>query len=716
MTFYHTIRHSQLQGSESSATRTLASTLLLLVLAQTGLGQPPNQTQSPQDRSRTANENGEVWVGWLETKAQNLRLILRISSSAVASPSGSISSPDQTPDALPITQASIQNGKLEFEVNPPGIGTAAYAFQGEFVQGSLQGELEQAGTKLPISFTKATQPLVEGNERLGADSAWVGSLDVGTRKVPLRFRVYISPPYATPDSPRILFDSLLEKANGFPVNVTATNEGKFEFQIPAIPGKAKYIANLSADRSTLSGKFQQGFLPLQLDMTRIAELAEKQGSDKQGSQDALVQVLNRIAKLESDSKAEVPKQDLVAIADTPKQADSVKMPSASTKQTPEEKDSVARTPPPPTPGLPDGLTEQSFVVERLDTGKPRLNALGKKADNRFELSGTITYPQGFNKDSNSPAVILISGSGPQDRDQTIGRHKPFLEIAHYLASKGMVVLRYDDRGIGQSTGDFLNATTNDLAEDAVAVWQFAREISGVDRARVGALGHSEGGIIGPLVAAWQREVAFLILLAPPGLSGGEVLSSQIDRMAQIQGVGEEQRAVALSLQLELQRIALKYSSNDEAALSEVRKAVVERWDGLNRFSSTSGRSIDDIAMKKQVIDQVSEQFKGLQSPWMRHFLAYDPSSNWVLFDAPVLALWGEKDTQVLPEMNREKLEEIAIHNTSMQADFAILPGLNHLFQACRTGLPDEYDSIAEAINPNTLEIIGNWLMEREILP
>ncbi len=710
MTFDHTITNLQRFRINTSVLRGLTTILLHLIIVHANLwaicsGQDPVRSSISKDKT------DEVWVGWLETKAQNLRLILRLSSSKESNPTGSIASPDQTPDALPITQASLQTGKLEFAVNPQGIGSAAYSFQGEFEGTTLNGDLEQGGTKLPVTFTLASEPLDDGSERLGSNSAWVGSLDVGTRKVPLRFRVYNAPPYATPDSPRILFDSLLEKANGFPVNITAKDDGKFEFQIPAIPGKAKYIASLSDDKTTLTGKFQQGFLPLQLDMTRVGELAQQQAMD-----DALVQVLNRIANLETNPKSIEPTQDLNSLADTSKATDLAKETNKPSNKMPEENSSTASTPAPPTPGLPFGLKEQPFVVERVDSGKPRLNSLGKKADNRFELSGTITYPQGFNNETSTPAVILITGSGPQDRDETIGRHKPFLEIARYLASKGMVVLRYDDRGVGQSTGDFVNATTNDFAEDAVAVWQFAREIPGVDRNRVGVLGHSEGGIIGPMVAAWQREVAFLILLAPPGLSGGDVLSSQIDRIAQIQGVGEEQRAVALSLQLELQRIALKYAANDETALSDVRKAIVERWNGLNRFSSNSTSGIDDIAMKKQVIDQVSEQFKGLQSPWMRHFLAYDPSANWVLFDAPVLALWGEKDTQVLAEINREKLEEIAVHNTSMKADFATLPGLNHLLQACKTGLPDEYDSIAEAINPSALETIGNWLIAREILP
>jgi pimeloyl-ACP methyl ester carboxylesterase len=280
----------------------------------------------------------------------------------------------------------------------------------------------------------------------------------------------------------------------------------------------------------------------------------------------------------------------------------------------------------------------------------------------------------------------------------------------------MVVLRYDDRGVGQSTGDFLSATSKDFADDALAVWQFTREIEGIDRSRVGILGHSEGGIIGPMVAAWQREVAFMILIAPPVLPGAEILSSQIDRIAELEGVSAEDRAVANSLQKELQEIALRYPADDEDALSDVRKAIVQRWETLSRLSQTNIGGDDQAKRKQQLIDAISAQFRGLQSPWMRHFLAYDPSSNWVLFDCPVLAVWAEKDTQVLYEANRKKLQEIVSHNMNLKADLVVLPGLNHLLQRAQTGLPDEYDRIEQAIDPLALEFFGNWLRQVEILP
>ena len=655
-------------------------------LAQSGLDSALQTTAS------------ERWVGWLETKSQNLRLILSLSSSATGAPTGSVTSPDQSETSVPISNASIDNQrKLSFQVAPEGIGSAAYAFEGSFQGDGLLGILEQSGSKLPIQFVKASSLQAEDSQRLGADSVWAGSLEAGSRKVPLRFRFYDSAPFASQDKPRLLFDSLLEKANGFPMSVSINEKGLYEFSIPAIPGNAKYIAELSDDGKMLTGKFQQGFLPIQLVMQPIGDVpASEQAIQKVPSQDHLTTFL---LALENNNLRETPESkpslDETEIAKAP--------------LTMEKKPLAQRT------ASPEGLQEEPFVVERFDSRKPLLNELGKRADNRFELAGTITFPKGFDPNAQYPAVVLITGSGQQDRDETIGRHKPFKEIANHLASEGMVVLRYDDRGAAESTGDFTQATSLDFAEDALAVWQFARKVQGVDRTRVGLLGHSEGGIIGPTIAAWQREVAFLILIAPPILPGSEILSSQIDRIAELQGVGPEDRAAANSLQRDLQRIALKYQANDEAALSDVRKAIVERWESLGQLSQAVSGT-DETTRKKQLIEAISTQFKGLQSPWMRHFLAYDPAANWVLFDCPVLAIWGEKDTQVLFEANRTKLQDIITHNLNLQADLVVLPGLNHLLQKADTGLPEEYDRIDQAIEPLALELFSNWLKLSKILP
>jgi pimeloyl-ACP methyl ester carboxylesterase len=649
----------------------------------------------------------ERWVGWLETKSQNLRLIVSLSSSAMGSPTGSVTSPDQSETSVPISNASIDDQRqLSFQVAPEGIGSAAYAFEGSFQGDKLSGILEQSGSKLPIQFVKASSLQAEDSQRLGADSVWSGSLEAGSRKVPLRFRFYDSAPFASRDKPRLLFDSLLEKANGFPMSVSINEKGLYEFSIPAIPGNAKYIAELSDDGNVLTGKFQQGFLPIQLDMKRI----DLQPIDSIGDVPTSQQAIQKVPSQDHLSTFLLTLADNNNLLETPEAKTSLDEKEIAKAPLPMDKEPLAQR----TPSA-EGLLEEPFVVERFDSRKPLLNELGKRADNKFELAGTITFPKGFDPNAQYPAVVLITGSGQQDRDETIGRHKPFKEIANHLASQGMVVLRYDDRGAAESTGDFAQATSLDFAEDALAVWHFARKIEGVDRTRVGLLGHSEGGIIGPTIAAWQREVGFLILIAPPILPGSEILSSQIDRIAELQGVGPEDRAAANSLQRELQQIALKYPANDEAALSDVRKAIVERWESLGQLSQAVAGT-GETTRKKQLIEAISTQFKGLQSPWMRHFLAYDPAANWVLFDCPVLAIWGEKDTQVLFEANRTKLQDIITHNLNLQADLVVLPGLNHLLQKADTGLPDEYDRIDQAIEPLALELFSNWLKLSKILP
>jgi pimeloyl-ACP methyl ester carboxylesterase len=639
-----------------------------------------------------------IWVGWLETPKQHLRLLVRIdsvSSEKVNGNSilqGSITSPDQSSDILPLRDAMLSDaGVISFSVAPPSNPNAGYSFVGKQVGDAVEGELKQGDVTLLLRLNKAASIPEEGKERLAANSAWVGNLDLGGRKLPLRFRVYSKPPYGSEERPRVVFDSLTEKANGFEVTMSAGKDSTVEFSIPAIPGKAKYIAKLDEGKTGLIGKFQQGFLPLPLEMHRVEEL-ETEPIDS----DALVQLVEKTP------------HGAPPVVEVPWENDNDSEAGSDTQK--ESQQQIVQ--------LPDGLREESFVIDRVDLRKPKYD--GKKlVDRDYQLSGTITWPAGATAESKLPAVVMITGSGPQDRDETIGPHKPFRDIAHFLARNGMTVLRYDDRGVGQSTGDFVRSTTADFADDAVSVWQHARTIEGIDKSRVGLLGHSEGGIIAPMVAAWQREVAFLVLLAPPSLPGSEILKSQIDRISEIEGVDAESRAGARLLQADLQRIAMAFAPDDERALGEVRKAISQRWDSLKNLSAgTAGSATgpEAEAIKKRVIEQVTLQFEQLRSPWMRYFLAYDPSSNWVLHNSPTLAIWGELDTQVLPGPNMERLESIIERNVNLNAELAILPHLNHLLQTAKTGLPSEYEGIRESISTTALDCILKWLNSAEILP
>jgi pimeloyl-ACP methyl ester carboxylesterase len=686
-----------------------AMAVIVLILSMTVAGLAPAVQGSFQDDATPASTSPSfrpaidgTWLGWLETPVQNLRVILQLKQDGEGSTEsplkimGTIASPDQMPDSLPLVDAkSGTDGSFSFRVK---LGDPSkpnqYGFVGSFLSpDTIKGEVEQNGAKLPLTIRKVESLPDEGKERLGADSAWIGSLDIGGRKLPLRLRIYRTPPYATPEVPRVLMDSILEKANGFPVGVSLKDNAQIEFSIPALPGKAMYLAKWTEDGFGLTGRFQQGFLPLQLDMERVAEL-EKEPID----QDALVLLLKRL------------KDDAPPSVNSPFAEDTGAMEGPSSdKASDEDKPSV------PIAQLPGGIREEPFVVEVLDYDKPKVKKNGRRVPASHSLAGTITWPKGATASSNHPAVVMVTGSGPQDRDETNGPHQLFREIAHFLAQQGVVSLRYDDRGVAESTGDYIQCTTKDFADDAVAVWQRAVKTPGIDSTHVGILGHSEGGIIGPLIASWQRDVAFLILLAPPGLPGGDILKSQIDRMSELQGVDPSSRGAAMQLQSALQALALEFEPNDDSANREVRMLISNQWETLKALSSAEVSANDELTIKQRVIDNVVRQFQQLRTPWMRFFIAYDPAPNWMLINCPTLAIWGENDVQVLPVANIKRLNEAIERNGTLDAQLVVLPKLNHLFQTAETGLPDEYNNIEETIAPSALETIRQWLRKQDFI-
>ncbi len=647
----------------------------------------PTRGLASEERDSDPSSLEGAWVGWLETPAQHLRLLIRIqkvaNSSADASKAeieGTITSLDQVPTSVPFSECSIaDDGSFQFKVTPEGNSNLSYSFGGKRNGEQIVGMFQNANAKLPLRFCKADLLPEEGTQRLGADSAWTGELNLAVQKISVRFRIYDQPPYATSDSPRILFDSLTEKAYGFPVKWGPREANQATMSIPSLPGNAKFIVSVKQPMERIRGRFLQSLLPLPLELTRVDELRERPIAT-----DAMILALQRQVVSDDGEKSSQP-------------------------------------PPPPRPNpslqtsLATDLREESFVIERVDYRKPRVKQDGRWLQPKFRISGTITRPGNVPVDSKLPAVVMVSGSGPQDRDETIGAHKPFRVLAHWLAERGIASLRYDDRGVGESTGDFLNSTTSDFADDASAVWEYARSLEGIDRLRVGILGHSEGAMIGPQVAANQSEVAFLILLAPPGLAGSEILASQIDRMAELQGVDPKARQATSGLQRRLQRLALEREPNDDGTIVEIRQAVLEQWEALRTLSS-DGSDEPEPVRRQRVIDQIATQFKGLQTPWMRNFLASDPSAAWLVMRSPTLALWGDKDVQVLAEPNRQRLADVAARNPRLQCDLVVLPEINHLMQRAKTGLPDEYDKIQETIDPSVLEVIKDWMRKRNLIP
>ncbi len=302
------------------------------------------------------------------------------------------------------------------------------------------------------------------------------------------------------------------------------------------------------------------------------------------------------------------------------------------------------------------------------------------------LAGTLTIPQGKGP---FPVVLLITGSGPQDRDESLLGHKPFLVLSDYLTRHGIAVLRADDRGIGKSTGVFANATTADFATDVEAGVAFLKTRPEVNPQKIGLVGHSEGGVIAPMVAARNKDVAFIVMMAGTGVPGDQVLPAQSEAIEVASGKDPSEAAKSAAKEKEM--LALVETEKDPAILE---KELQEK-------------------MKGEVPDaQIGMQIKQITSPWFRYFLTYDPATALRKVRCPVLAINGALDKQVLPSQNlpaiRKALEEGG--NKHFEADE--LPGLNHLFQTAKTGAPAEYSQIEETMSPVALEKISEWILKQ----
>jgi hypothetical protein len=319
------------------------------------------------------------------------------------------------------------------------------------------------------------------------------------------------------------------------------------------------------------------------------------------------------------------------------------------------------------------------------------------------LAGTLTLPR---SPGPHPAAVLVSGSGAQDRDEALMGHKPFLVLADHLTRNGIAVLRYDDRGFGESEGTFATATTADFATDALAAARFLRSRPGIDPDAVGIIGHSEGGLVGPAVAAESSAVAWIVMLAGPGVPGEEILNAQIEKISRASGSSEEDIARALRTQ---------------KRIYEVLRADLDRTTTRSRLRSVFQAAVDSAspAMRasmgtdpEQIEAYIDGQINQITSPWFRHFLRYDPRPALEKVTVPVLAMIGSLDLQVPPEQNLPEIEAALERAGNDDITARRLPGLNHLFQTATTGSPAEYASIEETFSPAALDIISSWIVSR----
>jgi uncharacterized protein len=346
-----------------------------------------------------------------------------------------------------------------------------------------------------------------------------------------------------------------------------------------------------------------------------------------------------------------------------------------------------------------------LVISRPQEPKPpfpykaeEVSIAGKKAG--IKLAGTIVIPAGKGP---FPAVVLVTGSGAQNRDEELLGHKPFLVLADYLARRGIMSLRCDDRGFGSSSGDFSKSTTYDFADDAEAAFEYLAKRPEARAGHVGIVGHSEGGMIAPLVASREASVSFIVLLAGPGMKGEDLILLQGRAIAKAQGASEADISEAMRVNKTLYAAAL--AGSEEEAKAKVKKAYLD-WAA----SSPQGKAIPAASLEQEA----DEAAASMTTPWYRAFLAFDPAPYLAKVGVPVLALDGSKDLQVPAKENlagiASALGAAAPRGPNKKNKLVELEGLNHLFQHALSGSPDEYGKIEETFAPEALKAVGDWIL------
>jgi pimeloyl-ACP methyl ester carboxylesterase len=315
------------------------------------------------------------------------------------------------------------------------------------------------------------------------------------------------------------------------------------------------------------------------------------------------------------------------------------------------------------------------------------------------LAGTLTLPKGGGP---FPAALLLSGTGPQDRDETLFGHHPFLVLTDALTRRGIAVLRVDDRGVGRSTGEFNKSTVEDFAADALAGLSYLKDRKEIDGKRIGLIGHSEGASVAAFAASRSAGVAFLVMMAGPGVSGEELAQSQAALMLKVAGASDEQIEKNRRLQRALIDV-LNREKDERSAERELRRVLAAHVATLS-------------AREKQAVGDLSSfsdaQIRPWLSPGFRYYLAYNPRPILMKVHCPVLALNGEKDLVVACAPNLGAIESALKAGGNPDFTIKALPGLNHLFQTCKTGAFEECSQIEETIAPLVLDQVGRWLAKR----
>jgi fermentation-respiration switch protein FrsA (DUF1100 family) len=536
---------------------------------------------------------------------------------------------------------------------------------------------------------------------------WEGTLHAG---VDLHLVLHITK--GDGGSLKATLDSVDQAAYGIPVSSVVLKEGQLNLGVETVHGS--YEGKVSSDGATISGTWTQS-QPLPLDFKRSAtpvkEHKAAKPSDIDGAWLGTLEVRGGI-KLRVVFHIVNTEDGLAATMDSPDQGlnglptSKVTRDGAALKIEAQKLSGVFEGKIAADLNTIDGTWTQGgslpLVLHRvkdkaeLEVRRPQNptrpypyrdeDVFYENKVQNVTLAATLTIPPGKGPFA---AVVLITGSGPQDRDESLLGHKPFLVLSDYLTRKGVAVLRADDRGTAKSTGNFATATTADFATDTEAGVAYLKTRSEVDPHKIGLIGHSEGGIIAPMIAARNPDVAFIVMMAGSGVRGDEILVEQVQAIAESSGKSHED--------------ALKEGAHER--------------EMLNLIETEKDETVLEKELKEKMAGEVPEaqigaSIKTLTSPWFRYFMTYDPATALRKVTCPVLAMGGEKDTQVPVKQNLPAIRAALEQAGNKHFEVDELPGLNHLFQTAKTGAPAEYAQIEETISPVALEKMAAWIVKQ----
>jgi pimeloyl-ACP methyl ester carboxylesterase len=581
------------------------------------------------------------------------------------------------------------------------VSSAAFlSFSGSFlIAANAQTE---AHHRPPLSSTLAT---LEGN--------WAGSLQAGDAVLHLVLHVA----KAEDGSFKATIDSLDQGVYGIEVTDLTQNGLELRFSVSSVG--VLYEGKISKDHSGIQGVWSQGNVGLPLSFHRQAAGAgARKPGDAISSAEGVWQAALEANGLRLRFQLHVSHDDqkhLVAALDSPDMGISG-LPAVKVSQ----KLNVFHFEIPVVDGVYEGTINpaKSLITGTWTQGGITRNLKFQRSDQLLELvrpqnpekpypyreeqvtfanpksqvslAGTLTLPPGPGP---FPAAILIAGSGPQDRDETVAGHRPFLVLADHLTRKGLAVLRYDKRGIGKSTGNFDQATTEDFAGDAAAALAYLKSQKEIDARKIGLIGHSEGGIIAPMIASRSSDVAWMVLLAAPGLKGEDVMLLQSELILKAAGFDDERISNARNFNRQSYDLARK--EKDPQALEAKLTDLID--------STGMSTTLPPTTLKPQA--------RMMTSPWFRFFLDYDPVPPLEKTHCPVLALNGDKDLQMAPKENLAQIQRALQEGGNNDFQTKELPGLNHLFQHAPTGSPTEYGGIEETFAPDALTTICDWILK-----